>query len=381
MVCLELETFHLERFQSTWEHAVEYNLAESGVQPLALEELLGGKDVVERFMKRSLGYVHTNGSPSLRRNISELYQDAGEENVLVTNGSSEANFLAAWSLLERGDEALVMLPNYAQVWGLAKMMGGAAVPLWLRNRRGWNLDLEEVKEKVSRKTKLVAICNPNNPTGAVIDRTTLRGICEIAEDAGSWVLCDEVYRGAELEGGMTPSVWGIYEKAIATSGLSKAFGLPGLRVGWILARKDVANRLWAYHDYTTICVSAASDFLASLALEADNKARILSRTRRLLTSNWSILERWFGRHSGIFACEKPKAGAVSFAKYSVNENSTLIAERLVREKGVLIVPGDHFLMDGYVRIGYGSDAGRLEKSLALVSDFFERLGKRIRSGS
>ncbi len=372
MVYLKLETFHLERFQSKWEHIVNYNLAESGVQPFTLEELLGDREKIE-IMNRFLGYVQTNGSNSLRANISELYQDACEENVLVTNGSSEANFLVAWSLLEKGDEALVMLPNYMQIWGLAKMMGGTPVPLWLRENEGWRIDLEEIKEKVSHKTKLIALCNPNNPTGAIFDQATLRGVCEIAEDFGSWVLCDEVYRGAELEGNKTPSVWGIYERAITSSGLSKAYGLPGLRIGWIMAQEDVINRLWSYHDYTTICTSAMSDYVANLALEAENRERILSRTRRILARNWLILERWFDNHSEIFRYTKPKAGAVSFARYNLDINSTLIAEKLAREKSVLIVPGDHFLMDGYVRIGYGSDVELLEKSLVLVGEFFKSL--------
>lgn len=369
---MKLEPFNLERFQSTWEHVVKYNLAESGVRPFTLEELLGEK-VMVTIMERPLQYVQTNGSSALRRNITELYRGADEDNVLVTSGSSEANFLVAWSLLGEGDEALVMMPNYMQVWGLTRMMGGHAVPLWLSERDGWGLDLEGVNERASRKTKLIALCNPNNPTGAVFDQTALRGICEIAEDVGAWVLCDEVYRGAELEGDMTPSLWGGYDKAIVNSGLSKAYGMPGLRIGWIVAQKDMINRLWSYHDYTTICTSAISDLVANLALEAGNRERILSRTRGILSNNWPILERWFDERPHIFRCIKPKAGAMAFPKYNVNINSTLMAERLAKEKSVLIIPGDHFLMDGFIRIGYGCDAGNLETSLALVADLFEEL--------
>jgi len=370
---MKLESFHLERFQSTWEHVVKYNLAESGVQPITLEELQGDGEKVDKLMQLPLGYIQTNGSSTLRRNITSLYQDADEGNVLVTSGSSEANLLAVWSLLEGGDEALVMLPNYMQIWGLVKMMGGNAIPLWLSEDDGWGLDLEEVNEKVSRKTKIIALCNPNNPTGAVLDQTALRGVCEIAKDAGSWVLCDEVYRGAELEGYITPSMWDGHDKVIVNSGLSKAYGLPGLRIGWIVAQKDMINRLWSYHDYTTICASATSDFIANLALEEENRTRLISRTRKILTENWPILERWYEDHSYVFSYEKPKAGAISFAKYKANVNSTVIAERLVKEKSVLVIPGDHFLMDGHMRIGYGSNARHLETSLALVADLFEAL--------
>ena len=368
---MKLESFHLERFQSTWEHVVKYNLAESGVQPISLEELLGDEEEVDKIMQLPLGYIQTNGSSTLRRKITSLYKGADEGNVLVTSGSSEANLLALWSLLEGGDEALVMLPNYMQIWGLVKMMGGNAIPIWLSEDNGWSLDLGEVNEKVSRKTKLIALCNPNNPTGAVLDQTALRGVCEIAKDAGSWVLCDEVYRGAELEGYMTPSIWGGYDRTMVSSGLSKAYGLPGLRIGWIVAQKDMINRLWAYHDYTTICASAMSDFVANLALETKNRTRLMSRTRKILTDNWPILKGWYDDHSNIFSYEKPKAGAISFVKYSVNVNSTVIAERLVKEKSVLVIPGDHFLMDGHMRIGYGSNARYLETSLALIANLFE----------
>jgi len=370
---MKLEPFHLERFQSTWEHIVKYNLAESGVQPIALQELLSDGDKVDEIMQLPLGYIQTNGSYALRRNIASLYNGAGEGNVLVTSGSSEANFLVVWSLLEEGDEALVMLPNYMQIWGLVKMIGGRAIPLWLSEDDGWGLDLGEVNEKISRKTKLIALCNPNNPTGAALDKTALRGVCEIAEDVGSWVLCDEVYRGAELEGSTTPSVWDGYDKAIVSSGLSKAYGLPGLRIGWILAQDEMINRLWSYHDYTTICLSAMSDLIAKFALEEENRTRLMSRTRKILNENWPILGRWYEDHSYIFSYEKPRAGAISFTKYNMNVNSTVIAERLVNEKSVLVIPGDHFLMDGHLRIGYGSNARHLETSLALVADLFDRM--------
>lgn len=372
---MRLELFHLERFQSTWEHVVKYNLAESGVQPLTLSELLNIVGESERMMRLPLGYVYTNGSPDLRHNISTLYRGSDQENVLVTNGSSEANFLAISSIVERGDEVLVMLPNYMQIWGLGKMLGAKTEAFMLRENEAWTLDLDEVNEKVSRRTKLIALCNPNNPTGAVLDNSALKGICEIARDAGAWVVSDEVYRGAELDGQLSPSVWGSYEKVIVTSGLSKAYALPGLRIGWIVTQKDLANSLWSYHDYTTICPSALSDYLAALALRTDNQSKIISRTRKILNENWPVLERWLKANSDIFKSVKPKAGAISFIRYNMSLNSTDLAEKLVREKSVLIAPGDHFSMDGYLRIAYGSSLSHLETALGLVSEFLESLSK------
>jgi aspartate/methionine/tyrosine aminotransferase len=361
------QRFEMERWQSTWEHQVEYNLTESGVHPLTLAELLGS---VADLQTQSLGYSQTNGTVELRKAIASLYAGADEKNVLVTNGSAEANFLTVWSFLKRGTEIVMMLPNYMQIWGLSKNLGVKVKAFHLREGRGrWAPDLKALKRAVTKRTKLIAICNPNNPTGAVMTEEELEKICEIAKSVGSWILSDEVYQGAELGGKMTPSIWGEYKKVFVVNSLSKAYGLPGLRIGWIITTRDQANALWAYHDYTSIAPATLSDHLARRALKPEIRARILTRTREILAGNLPIIKQWVKRHSENLSMIDPQAGAIAYVKYKTKINSTHLAERLLREKSTLIVPGDHFGMDGYIRIGYGSPRDYLIAGLERVSDF------------
>jgi aspartate/methionine/tyrosine aminotransferase len=367
------QPFEMERWQSTWEHQVEYNLTESGVHPLTLRELL---DDETNLQNQSLGYTQTNGTVELRKTIASMYAGADERNVLVTNGSAEANFMVVWSLLRKGSEVVIMLPNYMQIWGLSRNLGAKVRSFPLREDKSrWRPDLDALRRAVTRKTKLIAICNPNNPTGAVMNEQELEAVCEIAKRAGCWVLSDEVYQGAELDGKPTPGVWEKYEKVIVVNSLSKAYGLPGLRIGWIVTTKNRADELWAYHDYTTIAPSAISDYLARRALEPKMRARILARTRKILTGNLPIMRKWVDAHAGNLSMISPQAGAIAYVKYKTKINSTHLAERLLKENSILIVPGDHFGMDHYMRIGYGCPQDYLTAGLNRVSDFLEHVSK------
>ena len=369
---MKLQPFEMERWQSTWENQVEYNLSESGVHPLKLMELLDGDS--SDMLKQPLGYSQTNGTEELRRTIAATYSKASADDLLVTNGSSEAIFVTLWSFLKRGAEVVVMLPNYMQVWGLAKMMQAKVKPFWLREEAGqWAVNLRVLRKIVRRRTKLIAICNPNNPTGAVLDEEAVEGICEVAKQAGAWVLSDEVYHGAELSGLETPTFWGKYDKVIVTNGLSKAYGLPGLRVGWALTSKELATKLWSYHDYTTIGPSALSDYIARKALQPEMRAKILGRTREILRSNLPLLTSWVDKQHDYLSFIPPKAGAIAYMKYFLKINSTRLAERLLREKSTLIVPGDQFGMDHYLRIGYGCERERLLSGLGRVADLLSTL--------
>ncbi|MGA2460117.1 MAG: aminotransferase class I/II-fold pyridoxal phosphate-dependent enzyme [Candidatus Bathyarchaeia archaeon] len=364
---MRLHPFELERWQSVWENKVEYNLAESGVHPLRLSEVLGGD--VTALLDQPLCYTQTNGTKELRDAIASIYPAAGPENVLVTNGSSEAIFLTMWSFLERGAKVAVMLPNYMQAWGLAETMQAKVRGFWLREQEdGWDLNLTALKRIASSKPKLIVVCNPNNPTGAKMPEDTVDEICRIARKAGAWILSDEVYHGAELDGQATATFWGRYDRVIVTGGLSKAYGLPGLRVGWAVTKPDLAAKLWAYHDYTTICPTALSDFIARKVLQPDKRTMVLSRTRRILQENLPIVTEWVRRQQGRFSLMAPKAGAIAFVRYFIKINSTKLAERLVREKSTLIVPGDQFGLDHYIRIGYGSPQGYLKAGLSRLEE-------------
>jgi len=377
---MKLQVFEMERWQSTWENRVEYNLSESGVHPITVGELLGGADV--EFLGRSLGYVQTNGSEELRREIAAIYPKATVDNMLVTNGSSEANFVAMWSFLERDAEIAVMLPNYMQIWGLAKTFQARVKPFRLNETHGeWKLDISALKRAVGRRTRLIAVCNPNNPTGAVMRDETVDEICDIARKVDAWILSDEVYQGAELDGATTPTFWGRYKKVIVVNGLSKAYGLPGLRIGWIATTRDLAQKLWSYHDYTTICPTALSDYLARKALKPEMRAKILARTKKILQANLPIIKDWVEQHRDNLSFVPPKAGAIAYLKYKLKINSSRFAERLLDEKSTLIVPGDQFGMDGYLRIGYGAPREYLTGGLNRISELVEQIKKDQDSSS
>lgn len=369
---MKLQPFELERWQSVWENQVECNLAESGVRPLRLLEVIG--DDTSGLLDQPLGYSQTNGTKDLRKSIAELYPNATADDLLVTNGSSEAIFITLWSFLEKGVGVALMLPNYMQIWGLAKTMQAAVRPFWLKEGSdGWTVDLRALRKIVNKRTALIAICNPNNPTGSVLDEGTIDAICEIARKAGAWILSDEVYHGAELDGRETPTFWGRYDRVIVTNGLSKAYGLPGLRVGWAMAGKQLATKLWSYHDYTTISPSALSDLIARKVLRPETRARVLGRTREILTSNIAVLKHWVDKHREYLSFIPPKAGAIAYLKYSLKINSTRLAEQVLREKKTLIVPGDYFGMDHYIRLGYGTDKEHLVAGLARVGEVLSSL--------
>jgi len=355
----------MERMQSTYENHVTWNLSESGVHPLSLGELIDDDDAREALMAERLRYTQSNGTAALRDAIAEQYPGATRDHLQVTNGGSEANYVTTWNLVEPGDEVVLMVPNYMQTWGLARAFG-ATVRQWpLVNAGGkWSIDADALDALVSPRTKLIIICNPNNPTGARFETRDLDRVAAAAARYGSWILSDEIYRGAERDGRETPTIWGRSDRAIVTSGLSKAYGLPGLRIGWIVGPPALVASLWSYHDYTTIAPGALSDALARRALEPARRARILARTRAILNQNFPIVAGWLEAHGGLFTYTPPDAGAIVYARYRHAINSTELATRLREEKSVLIVPGDHFGMDHHLRLGFGDDEKYLREGLA-----------------
>ncbi len=368
---MKLEQFQMERMQSTWENLVRYNLSESGVHPASIGELIPDAKEREELLAVELGYSQSNGTPELRRAIASIYPGSTEDNVITTVGTAEANFLIAWLLTEPGDEVVMMLPNYMQLWGLVRAFGAEIQPLPLVEELEWAPDLDALDRAVSPKTKLIAVCNPNNPTGAILTEQEMERIVAAARRADAWLLADEVYRGAELERDVTPSFWGSYEKVIITSGLSKAYGLPGLRIGWIVSTPELVANAWSYHDYTTIGPGPASDLLARIALRPENRTRLLTRTRNILNSNYPILADW--AHANELSFVPPNAGAIAYLRYHLDIGSLELVERLRKERSVLIVPGEHFLMGKYLRIGFGSNAEHLREGLDMISAFISEL--------
>ena len=366
---MKIEAFELERWQSVWENRVELNIAESGVEPLSVRELVGDGADLERVLDTRLGYPQTNGSEELRGRIAALYPGARAENVLLTCGGAEANYLVTWGLIERGDEVVFMQPNYMQVAGLARGFGAEVKPWWLREELQWAPDVDELSRVVTSKTKMIAVCNPSNPTGAVLNENTMDAICAAARKVGAWILADEVYRGAEFSGETTPSFYGRYERVLCTAGLSKAYGLPGLRTGWLVGPTEMAEKLWGYHDYTSIGPTMLTDRIASLALKPERHARLLERTRKILRDNYPAMRDWLEKHGNLFTHVAPRAGAIAWIGFRKKWNSADVAEELRAKKGVLLVPGEQFATPGYLRIGFGEDAGKLQKALGRFDEW------------
>jgi aspartate/methionine/tyrosine aminotransferase len=364
---MKLEPFRMERMQSVWENQVKYNLSESGVHPMQVADLdteLG--DVL-------LGYPQSNGPLELRERVTGLYPGSNPDNVLVTTGTAEANYISMWNLIEPGDEVVVMLPNYMQIWGLARTLGAKVVPAWLREADGrWAPDLDALAESVSVRTRLIAVCNPNNPTGGILTEGEMDHICEVAAKVGAWVVADEVYRGAELSGETSPTFYGRYDRLLVTSGLSKAYALPGLRIGWVVGPEDRIADLWSYKDYTTIGPGPMSVRLAEAALEPDRHARILERTRGILREQLPVIETWADQQESLEMIS-PLAGAIAYLKYDLEMGSLELCERLRRDKSVLIVPGEHFQMEGFLRIGYGGPIEELNRGLSLLGELFAEI--------
>ncbi len=361
----------MERMQSTWENQVEFNLSESGVRPLTPRELLEDHAALEGLLDQRLVYTQSNGTPALRRAIAAQHPGATEDHVQVTNGGSEANYLVVWRLIEPGDDVVMLVPNYMQTWGLARAFGATVrewplVPDAAQGR--WTADVAALDELVGPRTKLIVLCTPNNPTGARLTGEELDGVARIAARHGAWVLSDEVYRGAELDGVESPSMWGRYDRTIVTAGLSKAYGLPGLRIGWIVGPPDFVASSWAYHDYTTIAPGALSDLMARAALEPGRRARLLDRTRGILRENLPLVEGWLHDHAPGFSWMRPEAGAILYVRYHYRMNSTALVTELRDTRSVLLVPGDHFGMDGYLRLGYGEPADYLRAGLDRLHD-------------
>lgn len=369
---MELKPFEMERWQSLHEHEVAHNLSESGVHPFTLGELVELTGIEPGALR--LGYTQTNGTALLRERIAALYPGAGPENVLVTTGGAEANFLALWARLEPGDRVPIVLPTYGQTPGLAPAFGADVVPVPLEASRGWQPEPGAVERAAGRDGSLIVVTHPNNPTGAVLDEEAMEEVTRAAERSGAWILSDEVYAGAEAEGGRTPSFWGTHHRVLVTGSLSKAYGLPGLRLGWLVGPEQEVERLWGFKDYTTIAPAALSDRLAAAALEPAALERVLERTRRIVRRNRGMMQEWIASSDGLLSWRPPDAGAIGFVRYRAEIGSSELAERLRVEDDVLVVPGDQFGLDGYLRIGFGIEPGPLEEALGRVLERIRRAG-------
>lgn len=372
---MHIEPFKVEIWMNEWETRCDYNLAETCVASITIDELLHmsgrNSDDLSELLPMKMTYGAIRGSARLRRAISSLYAGQDTDNITVTHGTIAANMLVHKSLVSRGDRVVSIVPTYQQHYSIPSSIGADIRLLRLRAKDAFLPDPEELRRLVTPGTKLIALTNPNNPTGALIERPMLEEIARIARDVGAYVLCDEVYRGTGQSGdGMTPSIVDVYEKGIATGGMSKAYSLAGLRVGWIVAPANVTDQVLIHRDYDTISVGMLNDHFAAMALE--NKDALLARSHRITRDNLAVLDAWVAGQPRV-SWVKPRAGTTAMLKLAVPMTSREFCVDLLHKTGVMLTPGDAFDMEGYVRLGYSNNTDVLTAGLERVAGYLRLL--------
>jgi aspartate/methionine/tyrosine aminotransferase len=369
---MRIEKFEMERMQSTWENIVDYDMSESGVRPLTLRELSAMGFDLDAFLDEPLGYSQSNGTIPLRERIAAIYPGAHVDQIEVTNGTSEANYLIALSQIRAGDIVAMQVPNYMQMWGVARSLGAEVRTFALRSDAAWEPDWDAFERAVTPATRLLYVSNPNNPTGSILSADAMRRIVDRCEKTGTWLLSDEVYLGAEIDAPRTPSFWGMSDRVIVTSGLSKAYGIPGVRIGWIVGPAGLVADCWSQHDYITIGPNKLSDRVARAAVETANRERCYARTSELLRHNIEIAREWVRSFDGRLSWTEPRAGAIGLMKYASDTPSLTIADRVRINQSTLIVPGVHVGIEGHLRIWLG---GRE----AFLREGFRRIGTELKA--
>ena len=363
---MNFHNFDLEYFQSQWERTVEINLADSSVKCANVSDLLAGEDT-KPLLELPLYYPEVNGTGVLRELIAALYPNASTANVLVTVGAAQANWMVCSTLLEAGDEVIVVSPGYRQVWGLAKNLGCQIREAQLRPENNWRLDLDELESLAGRKTKLISIVNPNNPTGSILSREEMARIVSICRKSGAWLHADEVYRGTELAGDETPSFWGMYERVICVNSMSKAYGLAGLRIGWAVASPEMVEELWRRHEYAVIAASGPSMKLAEIALQEAKRKMLLDRQKKFSREGHAVLENWVNQQEGRFSVSKAVATSIAFVGYNfVDMPSAELADHIRRKASVLVAPGGYLGTENHLRITVGYEPEKVRTALERI---------------
>ncbi|BCZ80815.1 aminotransferase [Paraburkholderia terrae] len=374
---MQIREFGVERWMDLYENQCELNLAETCVESLTVGELLkiAGKEdaLLGEILPMKLTYGAIDGTERLRSNVASLYEKQGVPNVLITHGAISANALVYETLVEPGDHVISVLPTYQQHYSIPESYGAKVDILRLREENGFLPDLDELRRMITPTTRVIAINNPNNPTGSLMDREFLVEIAGIARSCGAYVLNDEVYRGTDQEGtGFTASIADVYEKGISTGSMSKTWSLAGLRVGWIVAPVELLQRVRTHRDYNTISVGMLNDLLASIALE--NRKAILERNHGILRTNLAVLDAWIAKEP-LLSYVKPKSGTTALVKVNVDMTSRQFCVSLLEKTGVMFTPGSALDVEGYVRIGYTNNREVLVAGLAKVSEFLRGVAR------
>ncbi|MEU1480928.1 aminotransferase class I/II-fold pyridoxal phosphate-dependent enzyme [Streptomyces sp. NPDC001668] len=376
---MDYAPFELLEWQSFDDGAARYSLADSGCQPVTVRQLLeGDEDALGRLLDTPLHYPPERGQDRLRQLISEHHCGQPDE-VIVTVGAAEANSIVIDALVRPGDHVVTFAPGYRQVWGCAVNAGARVEEIQSSAAAGWRPDLEALRKAVGPATRLISLTNPNNPTGTILTEQEMDEIVAIAAEAGAWILADEVHRGTELLTDLvTPTFWGRYERVICVGSLSKAFGMPGLRLGWLVAPAQIVPDLWRRHEYATVSTGSVSMALAEIALTERNRTRLTNRYRGLIRESRTWLDDWVAAHQDLVALVPPQATALGFIAYHLDLPSRQVAETLRVQGDVLVGAGAHFGTEGHLRIAHGHEAAylaaALDRTAAVLKDLASRHG-------
>ena len=373
---MKIKPFAVEEWMNRYEVGAKHNIAETCVDSVSASELfaLTGEDAAtfwERFSARRLTYGDIEGAPEFKQGVCGLYKTVKPGEVIPCHGAAGANHHLFYSLVEPGDRVVSIAPSYQQLTSIPEGFGADVRVLPLRPENGWLPDVEELRALCTADTKLICINNPNNPTGALMDGALLRQIVEIAGDCGAWLLCDEVYRHLTQEDGWSESIVDLYDKGISVSSMSKVFSLAGLRLGWIATHDaQVREAVICHRDYDLISCGMFDEALAAVALR--HKDKVLARNRAVVRDNLKVLDAWITSEPRV-SYVRPKSGTTALVSYDYDLDSRSFCDRMYRETGAFVVPGDCFGVEKSMRIGYANNGKTLREGLDAVSAFLRQL--------
>ena len=373
---MNIKPFAVEEWMNEYETGARYNIAETCVDSVSLDELFAltgeSKDkFLSKFCATRLTYGDIWGSNALREGVCRLYRTIRPDEVVLTHGAAGANHHVFCSLISAGDRVVSIMPTYQQLYSIPEAIGADVAIMHLKQGNHYLPDLDELKALVTPGTKMVCINNPNNPTGALMSRELLEQIIEIARGVDAYVLCDEVYRHLTQADGWCESVADLYEKGISVSSMSKVFSLAGIRMGWIATHDKAAVKAFLSHrDYNLISCGMFDDAVASLALRHSDE--MIRRNQAIVRENLAILDEWMQAHPHFYYT-KPQAGTTALVYYDFDIPSYEFCERLYHGTGSFVTPGDCFEQPHSMRIGYACDAQTLKDGLAALADFSDKL--------
>jgi aspartate/methionine/tyrosine aminotransferase len=370
---MKIERFALERWMTAHELHVEYDIAESGIFPLTVSDLLDleppalREQTLDRLLNLRLGYSEATGTLELRALLAETYLDCTPYNILVTTGAIEANFLLFNVLLQPGDHVIAPYPAYQQLYSVPRALG-CDVSLWqARPENGFRFDLDEFEGLVKPETRLVVINSPHNPTGAMLSPDETQRLADIAQSVGAKVLSDEAYRWLTIPGAETPAppAYNLGPGCISVGTLSKPFGLPGLRLGWMAAPAEVITECWWLRDYVSLSPGKLNDALAILAIK--HRDKIIQRNQAIIAANLATAHEWVAAHAEFVSWKPPRGGLLALLHYRLDMPSLDLANLLAEEYSVMLAPGSAFGLEQYLRIGIGQDPALFEAGLDRLS--------------